>query len=84
MIRKHIILGRDGRDAEANRDRWLSENPQVIVLKAHPPKAEPTTLLTRIGGWNVPRVSIEVDYDDLELTRSTFGTVFEGIMQQRQ
>jgi hypothetical protein len=84
MIQKHIILGRDTRDAEANRDRWISENPRVIVLKVHPLKAEPTTLLTRIGGWNVPRVSIEVDYDDMELTGSTFGTAFEEKMQQRQ
>jgi hypothetical protein len=49
MSQKHIILGRDRDDAEAKRDRWLSDKPK--------------TLLTRIGGWNVPRVSIEVDYE---------------------
>jgi hypothetical protein len=63
MIQKHIILGRDKLDAEANRDRWLSENPRANVLRVHPPKAEPITLLTRIGGRNVPRISIEVDYE---------------------
>jgi hypothetical protein len=63
MSQKYIILGRDRRDAEAKRDRWLSEHPKVTILEVHPPKAEPRTLLTRIGGWNVPRVSIEVDYE---------------------
>ena len=63
MSQKHIILGRDKPDAEAKRDRWLSEHPKVKVLYVHPAKPEPRTLLTRIGGWNVPRVSIEVDYE---------------------
>lgn len=63
MIQKHIILGRDRRDAEAKRDRWLSEHPKISVVRIHAPKAEPKTLLTRIGGWNVPRVSIEVEYE---------------------
>ena len=63
MIQKHVILGRDRRDAEAKRDRWLSEHPKAKILRLHPPKAEPITLLMRIGGWNVPRVSIEVDYE---------------------
>jgi hypothetical protein len=63
MSQKYIILGRDRRDAEAKRDRWLSEHPKVKVLQVHPAKPEPTTLLMRIGGWNVPRVSIEVDYE---------------------
>jgi hypothetical protein len=63
MIQKHVILGRDRPDAEAKRDMWLSEHPQVHILRVHPAKAEPETLLTRIGGWNVPRVSIEVEYE---------------------
>jgi hypothetical protein len=63
MSQKHIILGRDRHDAETRRDRWLSEHPKVKVLQVHPARAEPETLLTRIGGWNVPRVSIEVDYE---------------------
>ena len=63
MSQKHIILGRDRRDAEAKRDKWLSEHAKFNILHVHPPKAELKTLLTRFGGWNVPRVSIEVDYE---------------------
>jgi hypothetical protein len=63
MSQKHIILGRDRHDAEAKPDTWLSEHPKANILRVHPPKAEPRTLLTRIGGWNVPRISIEVDYE---------------------
>jgi very-short-patch-repair endonuclease len=63
MTQQHIFLGRDRRDAEAQRDAWLSENSGLKVLRLHPPKAEPRTLLTRIGGRNIPRVSIEVEYD---------------------
>jgi hypothetical protein len=63
MSQKHIILGRDRHDAEVKRDIWLSDNPKANILRVHPPKTEPSTLLTRIGGWNVPRVSIEVDYE---------------------
>ncbi len=63
MIQKHIILGRDRPDAEAKRDRWLFEHPKIHVLRVHAPKAEPNTLLMRIGGRNVPRVSIEVEYE---------------------
>jgi hypothetical protein len=63
MRQKHIILGRDALEAKAERDRWLAEHPRVQILHEHPPKPEPRTLLLRIGGRNVPRVSIEVDYE---------------------
>lgn len=63
MRQTHTILGKDSRDAEAQRDRWLSEHPEVRVLRLYPPRAEPQTLLTRIGGRGVPRVSIEVEYE---------------------
>jgi hypothetical protein len=63
MRQKHIILGRDKREAEAERDKWLSEHPDIAVLQEHPPRAEPSTLLVRFGGPDVPRVSIEVEYE---------------------
>lgn len=63
MRHQQIILGRNRRDAEAQRDRWLSEHPEIKVLRVHGPKPEPRTLLTRIGGRNVPRVSIKVEYE---------------------
>ena len=65
-MKQHMILGRDNDDAEASRDRWLSENPSIKVLRVHRPKPEPETWLTRLGGRNVPRVSIIVEYEELE------------------
>ena len=61
MTRKHIILGRDKGHLEAERDRWLSEHPDFELLREHPPKTE-QSLLARIGGKNVPQVSIELEY----------------------
>ena len=60
MTRKHIILGRDKGHLEAERDRWLSEHPDFELLREHPPKTE-QSLLARIGGKNVPQVSIELN-----------------------
>ena len=62
-MKHHVILGRDRRDVEAQRDMWLTENPDIRVVRVHPPKPEPPTLLTRIGGRNVPRISVEFDYE---------------------
>ncbi len=64
-MKEHIILGRDRQDAEARRDQWISENPKIRVLRVHRPKREPDSLLTMLGGRNVPRVSISVEYEDL-------------------
>lgn len=63
MRQKHIVLGRDKREAEAERDKWLSEHPDIEILREHPARPEPSTLLVRIGGRNVPRISIEVEYE---------------------
>jgi hypothetical protein len=63
MTQKRIILGRDRREAEAERDRWLSEHPEIRILIEHPPRLEPRTLFVRIGGSHAPRVSIEVEYE---------------------
>jgi len=63
MAQQRIILGKDRQDAEVQRDRWLSEHPEIKIVRVHPPRLEPRTLLTRIGGRNVPRVSIEVEYE---------------------
>ena len=62
-MKHYVILGRDSRDVETQRDRWLSENPNVRIVRIHAPKLEPPTLLTRIGGRNVPRISVEFDYE---------------------
>jgi hypothetical protein len=63
MRQQHIILGRDRSDAEAQRDRWLAEHPEFKIVKVHSPTQEPRTLLMRLGGHNVPRVSIKVEYE---------------------
>jgi hypothetical protein len=62
IVKEHLILGVDKRDAEKQRDLWLSHNPAIRVVKIHPVRREPQNLLTRIGGKNVPRVSIVVEY----------------------
>jgi hypothetical protein len=63
MRQKRIILGRDRREAEAARDNWLSKHPEIEIVHEHPPRPEPRTLLSRIGGRDVPRVFIEVEYE---------------------
>jgi hypothetical protein len=63
-VKERLILGIDRRDAERERDLWLSQNPAIKVIKIHRVKREPLTLLSRIGTNNVPRVSIMVEYVD--------------------
>ncbi len=63
MRQQQIILGRDKRDAEARRDTWLADHPEIKILRMHEPSSEPQTLLTRIGGRDVPRVSILLEYE---------------------
>jgi hypothetical protein len=64
IVKEHLILGTDKRDAEQQRDLWLSENPSIKVVKLHRVKREPQTLLTLIGSKHVPRVSIMVEYEE--------------------
>jgi len=66
-VKEHLILGTDKRDAEQQRDLWLSENPSIRVIKLHRVKREPQTLLTLIGSKHVPRVSILVEYEELKV-----------------
>lgn len=63
MAQHRIILGTNQRDVEERRDVWLSENPEIKVVQIHPPRPEPWTLLMRIGGANIPRISIEIEYE---------------------
>ena len=62
-IKQHMILGKNRRDVEARRDEWISGNPEVTVVRVHRPKREPASWLTRLGGRDVPRVSIIVEYE---------------------
>jgi hypothetical protein len=63
-VKEHLILGTDKRDAETQRDLWLSKNPAIKIIRIHRVKQEPPTLLARIGRNHVPRVSIMVEYED--------------------
>jgi hypothetical protein len=67
LVKEHLILGTDNQDAEKQRDLWLSQNPALKVLRMHPAKLEPPTWLTRIGSKHVPRVSITVEYEELDV-----------------
>jgi hypothetical protein len=59
---EYLILGVDERDAREQRDLWLEEHPGITINRVHPPKREPSNLITRFGG-KVPRVSILIDYE---------------------
>ena len=62
-MKQHMILGKNRRDVEARRDEWISENPHITVVRVHRPKREPESLLTLLGGRDVPRVSLVVEYE---------------------
>ena len=64
-MKEQIVLGSNKSDVETQLDRWLRENPAINVLRVHhQPRREPHTLLTRLGGRNVPRFSITVEYEE--------------------
>jgi hypothetical protein len=67
-VKEHLILGTDKRDAEQQRDLWLSENPSIRVIKIHRVRREPQTLLTLIGSKHAPRVSISLEYEETEVS----------------
>ena len=62
-MKQHMILGKNRRDVEARRDEWISGNPEITVVRVHRPKREPESWLTLLGGRDVPRVSIIVEYE---------------------
>jgi hypothetical protein len=61
MAQRYTIMGRDTRHVEAERDRWLLEHPEVVLVREYPPTPE-RSLLAKIGGKDVPRISIVVEY----------------------
>jgi hypothetical protein len=70
---ERLILGTDKRDAENQINLWLAQNPEIEIVRIHEMRREPSSLLTFIGGKNVPRVSITVEYQHHEEdTRTDF------------
>ena len=63
---ERLILGTDRRDAEKQIDLWLAQNPEIKIIRIHEMRREPSSLLTFIGGRNVPRVSVTVEYQTHE------------------
>jgi hypothetical protein len=60
-MEEHLILGVDERDLQIEKSRWLTENPGIEVVETII-QQEPPSLLARIGGKHVPRLSMLVRY----------------------
>jgi hypothetical protein len=60
-VQEHLILGVDERDLQIEKSRWLTENPGVKIVETII-QQEPPSLLARIGGKYVPRLSMLVRY----------------------
>jgi hypothetical protein len=63
---EHFILGKNEDDLIKQREMWVAGNPGVIVIWASAPSPEPRTLLVRLGGKNVPKVSMVIEYEFAE------------------
>jgi hypothetical protein len=60
-VQEHLILGVDERDLQIEMCRWLTENPGIEIVETII-QQEPPSLLARIGGKYVPRLSMLVRY----------------------
>jgi hypothetical protein len=60
---KFMILGTDERDVEEQLSLWLKDKRGIKINRVNPPQHERPTLLTRLGGKNVPHVSMLIDYE---------------------
>jgi hypothetical protein len=72
-LREHVILGTDARDIQAQKDRWLAENPHIKVTETGDVKREPTSLLLRFGGKRVPRFSMLLRYRQADRLEAATG-----------
>ena len=63
-MNEYMIPGTDRQDVLRQMDKWLAEHPGIKVIRVHPIRREPPTLLNRISKKRVPRASITVDYED--------------------
>ena len=68
-MQEHLILGVDERDLQIEKSRWLTENPGIEVVETVI-QQEPPSLLARIGGKYVPRLSMLVRYNTVRLSEA--------------
>jgi len=61
VVQEHLILGVDEHDLQIEKSRWLTENLCIKVVETII-QQEPASLLVRIGGKDVPRLSMLVRY----------------------
>ena len=70
-VREHVILGIDALDIQAQKDRWLAENPNIRITETSDIRREPPSLLIRFGGKGVPRFSMLLRYREEEEPENT-------------
>jgi hypothetical protein len=61
VVQEHLILGVDEHDLQIEKSRWLTETPCIKVVETII-QQEPPSLLVRIGGKDVPRLSMLLRY----------------------
>jgi hypothetical protein len=61
VVQEHLILGVDEHDLQIEKSRWLTENLCIKVVETII-QQEPASLLVRIGGKDLPRLSMLVRY----------------------
>jgi hypothetical protein len=68
-VQEHLILGVDERELQIEKSRWLTENPSIKIVETII-QQEPPSLLARIGGKYVPRLSMLVRYNNVRLSEA--------------
>jgi hypothetical protein len=61
-VPRRVLLGINENHLLSQRASWDARNPGVKVVKASVPSRE-TSLLARWGGKNVPRYSMEIEFE---------------------
>jgi hypothetical protein len=61
VAEEHLILGVEERGLQIEKSRWLTENPGIKIVETII-QQEPPSLLARIGGKHIPRLSMLVRY----------------------
>jgi hypothetical protein len=62
LIQEFIILAANEQDLQAEKGHWLAKNSDMKIIETNVGR-EPSSLLSRIGGKGVPRVSMLIRYE---------------------